>query len=348
MKDFESTSLRVRGGQLSLLDQTRLPHDEIWLECRSVADVIDHIRALRVRGAPQIANAAAAMLGCRAAAGDEAATLVRAAAALRDARPTAVNLMHAMDALTDTLQHAGHTAELIDQAVALIEADRACCDAIAAHGEPLIAPGDHVLTHCNTGSLATAGVGTAMGVIRRAHETGKQIRVWVDETRPLLQGGRLTAWECGKLGIPYRLIADNMAGSLMASGEVDVVIVGADRIAANGDFANKVGTYPLAVLAKYHDIPFFVAAPRTTVDPACASGADIPIEQRDADEIRGAVTRDGFRRWSPADAAVHNPAFDVTPADLVTGWILDSGAFRLGDIGQGALTAPDCGTASGG
>lgn len=337
MKDFDSTSLRVQEGRLSLLDQTRLPHEETWLDCETPADVIAHIKALRVRGAPQIANAAAAMLACRARAGDNVETLGHAAADLRAARPTAVNLMHAMDALLANLKETASPDELIDQAVAIIEADRACCDAIARHGEELIAPGDRILTHCNTGSLATAGVGTAMGVIRRAHEVGKKIRVWVDETRPLLQGGRLTAWECSKLGIPYQLIADNMAGSLMAAGEVDVVIVGADRIAANGDFANKVGTYPLAVLARHHEIPFYVAAPMTTVDSGCPAGSEIPIEQRDADEVRGAMTADGFKRWSPADAPVHNPAFDITPADLVTGWVLDTGVLSLEDVGDGAL-----------
>ena len=175
-----------------------------------------------------------------------------------------------------------------------------------------------------------------MGVIRRAHEEGKNISVWVDETRPLLQGGRLTAWECGKLGIPYQLITDSMAASLMVAGKVDKVIVGADRIAANGDVANKIGTYSLAVLAKHHEIPFYVAAPHTTVDPNCANAKAIPIEQRAADEVRGAM---GKTLWAPAQAPVYNPAFDLTPATLVSAWVLDSGVYRQSDVEAGIFSS---------
>ncbi len=186
-------------------------------------------------------------------------------------------------------------------------------------------PDSRLLTHCNTGGLATAGVGTALGVIARAHQQGNVANVWVGETRPLLQGGRLTAWELGELAIPFQLITDSMAASLMASGQVDAVWVGADRIAANGDVANKIGTYSLAVLAHYHQIPFYVAAPHTTLDRQCVSGRDIPIEQRAASEVTGAAGSFGSVQWAPVAATVCNPAFDVTPAALISGWVLDTG-----------------------
>ncbi|PYA73516.1 S-methyl-5-thioribose-1-phosphate isomerase, partial [Serratia marcescens] len=190
-------------------------------------------------------------------------------------------------------------------------------------------------THCNPGGLATAGVGTAIGVLLRAHRQGKVQQVWVDETRPLLQGGRLTAWELGELGIPYRLICDAMAASLMAQGQVDAVWVGADRIAANGDVANKIGTYSLAVLAHYHGIPFYVAAPHTTHDPHCPDGAAIPIEQRAAAEVTGVSGSFGACQWAPNEAPVYNPAFDVTPAKLISGWVFDSGVITPQQVEAG-------------
>ncbi|MES1945481.1 S-methyl-5-thioribose-1-phosphate isomerase, partial [Salinisphaera sp. PC39] len=243
MRDLTATSLRIESGRLSLLDQTLLPGEERWLACDDVDTLIEQVRALRVRGAPMIAIAAALLVARRAAAGDSRAELETAVERLREARPTAVNLTHAMDRLRACLAGDDWRERTIAEAYAVFDEDRALCDAIADHGEPLIADGDRILTHCNTGGLATAGVGTALGVIRRAHERGKRISVWVGETRPLLQGGRLTAWELGRIGVPYRLITDSTVGSLMAAGEVDKVIVGADRIAANGDVANKVGTY---------------------------------------------------------------------------------------------------------
>ena len=215
------------------------------------------------------------------------------------------------------------------------EEDRRLCDRIADHGAGLVKPGSRLLTHCNTGGLATAGVGTAIGVLLRAHRQGKVQQVWVDETRPLLQGGRLTAWELGELGIPYRLICDSMAASLMAQGQVDAVWVGADRIAANGDVANKIGTYSLAVLAHYHGIPFYVAAPHTTHDPHCPDGAAIPIEQRAAAEVTGVSGSFGACQWAPNDAPVYNPAFDVTPAKLISGWIFDSGVITPQQVEAG-------------
>lgn len=210
---------------------------------------------------------------------------------------------------------------------------------MADFGAALLGDGEGILTHCNTGGLATAGVGTALGVIRRAWEEGRRPQVWVDETRPLLQGARLTAWELRRLGIPHTLITDNAAGALLRSGRVQRVLVGADRVAANGDFANKVGTYGVAVLAAWHEVPFHVVAPWSTVDLACPDGATIPIEQRAADEVRGAAGSFGAVRWAPADVPVDNPAFDVTPAALVTSLVLDRGVVARAVLVAGGLVA---------
>ena len=223
----------------------------------------------------------------------------------------------------------------MSEALRLISEDRQLCDAIARAGSALVTPGSRLLTHCNTGGLATAGVGTALGVIARAYQEGNVSNVWVDETRPLLQGGRLTAWELGELGVPYRLITDSMAASLMAKGQVDAVWVGADRIAANGDVANKIGTYSLAVLAKFHGIPFYVAAPQTTLDPDCPNGDAIPIEQRAASEVTGVAGSFGAVQWAPENALVYNPAFDVTPASLISGWVLDTGVVTPEEVANG-------------
>lgn len=318
MRDRHELGLRVVSGRLALLDQTRLPHQEEWLVIDTVAAMVEAIRALRVRGAPLIAIAAALLVAARAEAGDDRNALAKAIETLCAVRPTAVNLSHAMAELRTCLDNTGWRSAVVEAADALADRDAAFCDAIGAHGAALVAPNERLLTHCNTGGLATAGIGTAAGVIRRAHEQGKDIAVWVDETRPLLQGGRLTAWEFGALGVPYTLITDNMAAALMARGKVDRVIVGADRIAANGDVANKIGTYSLAVAAHYHHIPFAVAAPHTTLDPDCASGAAIEIEQRAAAEVRGVAGAAGDLCWAPVDAPVANPAFDVTPASLIT------------------------------
>jgi methylthioribose-1-phosphate isomerase len=283
-----------------------------------------------VRGAPMIGVCAALSLACswRSGAGPEA--LAASARALRAARPTAVNLMAAVDRLLPVIGAGGDVAA---EAEAIFTEDVALCDRMAAHGAALMAPGEAVLTICNTGGLATAGVGTAAGVVRRAHARGG-VRVFALETRPLLQGGRLTAWELLALGIPVTLLPDSAAGILLASGRIDRVLVGADRIATNGDFANKIGTYPLAVLARHHGVPFHAVAPWTTIDPDCPSGAHIPIEERAPDEVRGAV---GRVRWAPAEVPVYNPAFDVTPVDLVSSIITDRGVFSARDIAAGAL-----------
>lgn len=339
MRDITATALRVENGHLSLLDQTLLPGEERWLVCDEVDTLVEQVRALRVRGAPLIAIASALLVARRATLGDDRTTVGEAVDRLREARPTAVNLAHAMDRLRTRLPAEDWRERVIEEAYAIFDEDRALCDAIAGHGATLFADGDRILTHCNTGGLATAGVGTALGVIRRVHEQGKAVSVWVGETRPLLQGGRLTAWELGRLGIPYRLITDSTVGAVMAAGEIDRVIVGADRIAANGDFANKVGTYNLAVLARHHGIPFYVAAPYTTVDPDCPDGASIPIEQRAPEELRGATGPYCRVEWSPADAPVYNPAFDVTPAALISGWILDTAAYGPADVHAGVFAA---------
>lgn len=337
MKDRDCLALRVRSGRLMLLDQSRLPHVQDWFAVDDVATLVEAIHALRTRGAPMIAIAAALLVAVRVEAGDDRDTVRQAIARLREARPTAVNLMHAMDALAMALEANDWRTAVVASAEALFDDDRALCDAMADHGAALVGPGERILTHCNTGGLATAGIGTALGVIRRAHERDPRISVWVDETRPLLQGGRLTAWELGELGIDYRLITDSMAASFMAAGEVDRVLVGADRIAANGDFANKIGTYGLAVLADYHDIPFAVVAPHTTVDSGCATGARIPIEQRNAAEVRGVTGAAGELAWAPVNATVANPAFDVTPAALIDHWILDTGVFDRVEVEAGVF-----------
>jgi len=327
MQTLTTTSLRIRKSQLWILDQQALPQRADWHLCRSVEDLVGHIHALRVRGAPLIGLAANLLLAQLAEAGMPVPELHQALNTLRDSRPTAVNLMNNLDRMKIALQERFHIPAMVQEAERLVGEDRELCDRIAHHGAELVVPGSRLLTHCNTGGLATAGVGTALGVIHHAHRQGKVSQVWVDETRPLLQGGRLTAWELGQLDIPYQLICDSMAASLMAKKQVDAVWVGADRIAANGDVANKIGTYNLAVLAHYHGIPFYVAAPHTTLDPNCPNGDAIPIEQRAAREVTGVSGSFGDVQWAPAEAQVYNPAFDVTPAALVTKWVLDSGSF---------------------
>ncbi len=334
---LNSLSIKYDGRQLLILDQQQLPQKEVWNEVHNPDQMIDQIKSLKVRGAPAIGIAAAFALDQYFKSGVTADQYFQAAQKLRTARPTAVNLMHAMDRMTSFPKGDLSEKRVESAATAIFREDVDLCDRIAENGAALIADGDHVLTYCNTGGLATAGVGTAIGILRKAHEQGRDMHVYVSETRPLLQGGRLTAWEMATLGIPHTLICDNMVAMLMAKGEISMAIVGADRVAMNGDFANKIGTYNLAVLCHFHRIPFYVAAPSTTVDPACKSGRDIPIEQRDADEVRG--VRGGFGRaqWAPSDAPVFNPAFDVTPAGLVTGWIFDAGVFYPSDVSGGKL-----------
>jgi methylthioribose-1-phosphate isomerase len=320
MHQLESLALRHDGRRLWILDQTLLPHQEVWLDGSDPEAMVGHIRRLAVRGAPLIGVAAALSLATWAQEGAGAEPLRRAAASLREARPTAVNLMWAMDRMRAVMDGgAWGPRDLADQAEAIFREDVALCEAMAERGLALFAPGEAVLTHCNSGGLATAGIGTALGVIRRAWERGRVRHVYVDETRPLLQGARLTAWELARLGIPHTLVTDSMAALLLRDGAVQRVLVGADRVAANGDFANKVGTYGLAVQCRFHGVPFHPVAPRSTVDLACPDGRAIPIELRDEEEVRG----QGGRSWAAGTTPAFNPSFDVTPARLVTSLVLD-------------------------
>ncbi len=320
--------------RLVLIDQSRLPGELIALECRDYREVARAIRELRVRGAPAIGVAAAfglalAARASRATAVEELrADLSEAAATLRATRPTAVNLAWAIGRTLGVLDGQTDVAPareaVLAEAQRISDEDEAMCRAIGRHGAELIPDGARILTHCNAGGLATVSYGTALGVIRAAHEQGKRIHVFVDETRPVLQGARLTAWELARDGIPLTLITDNMAGHFMRRGEIDLAVVGADRIAANGDVANKIGTYTVAVLAKEHGLPFYVAAPSSTVDLSTPSGEDIPIEERRPEE----VTELAGRRVAPPGVRAANPAFDVTPARYVTAIITEKGVVR--------------------
>ncbi|MBP6670691.1 MAG: S-methyl-5-thioribose-1-phosphate isomerase [Gemmatimonadales bacterium] len=313
-----------------ILDQTLLPNDERYLTLETLEQVAEAIHSLRVRGAPLIGISAAMGLAALVARLGSAATraeVERLAALLQATRPTAVNLAWALGRMraraAAVAEGEGLVAALRGEAQAIWDEDRAMCHRIGEAGLPLLPDGATVLTHCNAGALATGGVGTALAPIYLAHAAGRRIQVIADETRPLLQGSRLTAWELSRAGIPTTVIADNMAASRLRRGDVTCVIVGADRIAANGDVANKIGTYPLALAARAHAVPFYVAAPRSTFDFATPDGAAIPIEERHADEVRhpGGATRP----TAPAAAAVWNPAFDVTPAALVSGYLTDAG-----------------------
>ncbi|HUH15757.1 MAG TPA: S-methyl-5-thioribose-1-phosphate isomerase [Gaiellaceae bacterium] len=295
---------RLEGGAVILLDQRRLPDEQVELRCESAAAVADAIRTLAVRGAPAIGVAAAYGYALAAARGED---LDAAYGVLAASRPTAVNLVWALEQMRDdpTPERAGalHRAEV----------DR--CRRMGAHAAALFGPETKALTHCNAGGLATGGYGSALGALRAAWENGLLAHVWVGETRPLLQGARLTAWELEGLGIPHAVIADSAAAHLMSRGEVDCVVTGADRIAANGDAANKIGTYGLAVAAAHHGIPLYVVAPTSTIDPGTPTGAGIPIEERDGTELT-------------ARFAAHNPAFDVTPAELIAAIVTEEGVHR--------------------
>jgi len=305
-----------------LLDQKRLPAEEVWLELDSADAVARAIADLTVRGAPAIGVAAAYGLAVEARRGAGVARLREVAELLVRARPTAVNLAWAVRRISRRIG-LGAT-EILAEAHAIRDEDEAACRRIGALGAPLLPPRARVLTHCNAGALATAGYGTALGVIRAAVEGGNPVTVFADETRPFLQGARLTAWELHRDGIPVTLLTDAMAGWLMARGEIACVVVGADRIAANGDVANKIGTYTLAVLAAHHHLPFYVAAPWSTVDLETATGAAIPIEERGDHEV---VTLGG-QRIAPVGVPARYPAFDVTPAALVTAIVTERGVVR--------------------
>lgn len=319
-------------GHLEMIDQKLLPTQELWIEMNTAEEVAEAIRSMVIRGAPAIGIAAAfgMALGFRAYEGADPATeLTRHTDLLARTRPTAVNLFWALERCQKLAQaHTGSVPELARalfvEAQAILEDDRANNLRMGEYGADLLPEGARVLTHCNTGALATGGYGTALGIIRAAHRSGKLKHVWVDETRPYLQGARLTAWELVQEGIPGTLITDSMAAHFMKLGEVDAVIVGTDRVVANGDVANKIGTYGLAVLCKHHGIPFYVAAPLSTIDLETAHGDEIVIEQRSARE----VTHVGERALAPEGIAVAHPAFDVTPAELVTAIITEAGVAR--------------------
>jgi len=343
-------TLRWGDDGVELLDQRRLPEHEDVLVCRSVEEVARAIEDLVVRGAPAIGCTAAlgVALAARAAAGEDAqafrAALEAAHARLAATRPTAVNLFWALDRMTRVREASlaagagvGETAERLRvEALAVAEEDEAICRALGRAGAGLVPDGARVLTHCNAGGLATAGYGTALGVVRAAVEIGRRVTVLADETRPFLQGARLTAWELQRDGIPVTVITDNMAAAMMRRGEVDLVVVGADRVAANGDVANKIGTYGVAVLADVHGIPFYVAAPVSTIDPDTPRGDDIPIEERGRDE----VAHFGARPVVPDGVPVHNPAFDITPARYVTALVTERGVVSRPDTAAIARLLP--------
>ncbi len=323
--------VQFKDNALVLLDQRALPQKTEWVTCTTWSEVRDAIRQMVVRGAPAIGVAAAFAMALAARAGEgidgvhrgsASASLRAAARGLKEARPTAVNLPWAVDRMIARAREAGADYEaLVAEATAIAEEDLAMCRAIGAAGAALLPKGACVMTHCNAGALATAGYGTALGVVRAAFEAGKGTSVIACETRPLLQGARLTTWELLQDGIPVTLITDSMAAHVMNAGMVQAVIVGADRIARNGDVANKIGTYGLSVLARHHGIPFYVAAPASTVDVATPAGEAIVIEERDADEVRFIAGTP----IAPRDVGVLNPAFDVTPHQNITALVLDAG-----------------------
>ncbi len=315
-----------RAFALRLLDQRQLPHREVWLTLTEAEEVASAIRDMAVRGAPAIGLAAAygMVLAAKAQEGRGRVSLEamqEARTLLAGTRPTAVNLFWALRRMSAVVERGADAGVLLEEAKRLHAQDIDGNRMIAATGADRIEKGMGVLTHCNAGALATGGVGTALGVIAQAHAQGKEIHVYVDETRPRLQGARLTAWELSRLGVPHTLVCDNMAASLMARGRVQLCVTGADRIAENGDVANKIGTYGVAVAAKHHGLPFYVAAPRSTFDLGLRSGEQIPIEERDAQEI----TQWGEETTAPLGTRVWNPSFDVTPAGLVRAIFTDVG-----------------------
>jgi methylthioribose-1-phosphate isomerase len=321
-----------------MIDQRKLPSVEIYVKCKTPKEVAKAIKTMVIRGAPAIGVAAAMGLALGVRQSTETGTtklakeFYKLCEMMAATRPTAVNLFWAIDRMKGAFAEAAKAGQSVEQIKTRLEEearrihdeDVASCRAMGAHGASVVPETARVLTHCNAGALATAGYGTALGVIRGAVEQGKKVAVIADETRPFLQGSRLTAWELTRDGIDTTVITDNMSGALMRSGEVDLVVVGADRIAANGDVANKIGTYTVAVLAKEHGIPFYVAAPISTIDLSTPDGAGIPIEERNAKE----VTHLGPTRLTPQGAQVRNPAFDVTPNKYVTGIITERGIAR--------------------
>jgi len=332
-----------KNDQVRILDQSALPGDVRFLDCTDFIEVAEAIRELKVRGAPAIGVTAALGIALGAKQYTQQSLegfrlhMDQVCAVLAATRPTAVNLFWAVDrmkrVLVDIRPHSVKACQedLLKEALAMLEQDVQVNRALGKHGAAIIHDGDNILTHCNAGALATAGYGTALGVVRAAWEQGKRLHVYADETRPVLQGARLTAWELQQDGIPVTLITDNAAGALMQKQGVQCCVVGADRIAANGDVANKIGTYSVAVLAKAHGIPFYVAAPVSTIDMKTPDGAGIPIEERHSSEV---TQLHGGRVIAPAGISVWNPAFDVTPAKLITGIITERGIWSPHDLAK--------------
>ena len=332
-KESTIQSIEWQGDHLRILDQTYLPGREVYSDLKDVGRVWEAIKNLRVRGAPAIGITAAYgfYLGIKDLPESSFESfwveVERVAEYLQSARPTAVNLEWAIDRLKTTIQ--AHKEKPIDEIKKIVlktaktihDEDKRTCKKIGEHGVELIKKNAKVLTHCNTGGLATGQYGTALSVLYHAHEAGKKIHVWVDETRPLLQGARLTSWELLKADIPMKLITDSAAGSIMKKGDVDLIIVGADRVAANGDTANKIGTYPLAVMAREHEIPFYVAVPLSTIDMKLESGDEIPIEEREGSEIANVQGK----QVAPEEVETYNPAFDVTPHKYISGFVTEEG-----------------------
>ncbi len=339
MFELNSMSLRTdSNGNIELLDQRKLPQQVQWIQVNDFTHLVELIQCLAIRGAPAIGLAAIAILAKMALQGQTPTELRAAATALRHSRPTAINLINYLNAMTPLLQDTTYTSEnVINKVHAIFNDDIDLCDRIAEHGQGFTNDGDSILTHCNTGGLATAGTGTALGIIKHAHTIGKNIHVYVNETRPLLQGARLTAWELNYCGIPYTLISDTMAATLMSQNKIQSVFVGADRIAMNGDFANKVGTLTTAICAQHYQVPFFTAAPVTSIDPQCPNGEAIPIEQRHADEVLGVKLAHAELNWSPKNTSVFNPAFDITPSNLLTGIVLNTGFISQAELHKGKL-----------
>jgi methylthioribose-1-phosphate isomerase len=316
-----------RDDHLAVLDQRLLPNEETFIQIDSLQKTAESITNLTVRGAPLIGVTAAYGL-CLLDDFNDKNHFLSSCDILKNARPTAVNLSWAVERMKkvflDNFGKSDLHSILKAEAIFIHEEDSRMCDNIGRIGNTVIPSKCKILTHCNAGALATGGIGTALAVIYTAHFSGKEIEVWVDETRPVLQGARLTAWELAKAGVPFKLISDNVAASLMADAQVDLIVVGADRIAANYDFANKIGTYGLAVQAQFHNVPFYCAAPSTTYDPDCPDGASIPIERRDSVEVQSVLGKS----IAPKSAKVFNPAFDVTPHNLVAGIITESEIVR--------------------
>ena len=329
-------TIKWEKGAVKLIDQTLLPHRVKFITCRDVATLWRAIRTLQVRGAPAIgiAGGLGIVLGINDSRAKTSRKLIqevkKISAYFASSRPTAVNLFWALERMEKVAEDNSKRPPdeikkvLLKEALRIIDHDKKSCRTMARYGAGLIKSGDTILTHCNAGGLATADYGTALGVLFEAKKQGKKIKVYADETRPLLQGARLTAWELMHEGIDTTVICDNMAASVMASGKIDKILVGADRIASNGDAANKIGTYSLAVLAKYHRIPFYMVAPVSSFDLKLKSGKDIPIEERPGDEVRTVLGK----QVAPKKAKVFNPAFDVTPGKLVTAFVTERGIFR--------------------